>query len=84
LKGEALMDFSSSATIHGTTQGSLVKNSLYNAIKYAIALPDLTLVFIDTNDGKQHISGPEMRAIANSPEFAAYEANLLARGRTRD
>jgi hypothetical protein len=78
------MDYSVQATIHGASQGSMAKNSLFNAIKDAIALPDLTLVFIDSNDGKQHISGTEIRSLANSPEFAAYEANLLAQGRTRD
>jgi hypothetical protein len=84
-RGEkTLMDYSVPATIHGTGRGSMAKNSLYNAIKDAIALPDLTPVFIDSNDGRQHISGQEIRSIANSPEFAAYEANLLARGRTRD
>lgn len=78
------MDFSAPATIHGTDQGSMVKNTLFNAIMDATALPDLTLVFIDTNDGGCHISGAEIRSIAHSPEFAAYEANLRARGQARD
>jgi hypothetical protein len=78
------MDFSVPATIHGTEQGSMVKNSLFNAIKDAMALPNLTLVFIDTNDGNRHISGLEIRSIAKSPEFVAYEAGLSpSRSRTR-
>ena len=44
------MDYSVQATIHGAGQGSMAKNSLFNAIKDAIALPDLTLVLIDSNE----------------------------------
>jgi hypothetical protein len=78
------MDYSVQATIHGTSRGPMAKHSLFNAIKDAVELPDLTLVYIEPNNGRPHISGPEIRSVANSHSFAAYEARLLAQGRTRD
>ncbi len=78
-----MIDFSVQATVHGMGADK-AKNSLYNAIKDASVCKDLTLIFIDTHDGKHHIAGPEIRTIAESPDFKAYEAALHARGHERD
>ena len=40
------MNFSAQATIHRLPTGSVPRNSLYNAIKDAVASEDLTLVLL--------------------------------------
>jgi hypothetical protein len=83
-QGERTMDFSIQATLHGASVVSSPKNSLYNAIKDALLLPDLSHIFIDSNDGKVHLSGPEIRTIAQTEEFKVYETALISRGYQRD
>jgi hypothetical protein len=77
------MDFTSQAVLHGAGVLSGPKNSAFNAIQDAMKCDDLTLIFIDADDGS-YISGANIRAAARSHAYRADKAVLAVFGQTRD
>ncbi len=77
------MNFAAQATLHGAGRLSGPKNSLFNAMEDALKSRDLTLAYIDGDDGF-HLAGVAIRTMTETPAYAAHKAAVWAKGLTRD